>query len=192
MAFMAKAARSDEANAYADPAGTAPEGSTVSDSAAGVLAMAQKLHEQYVSEGQDTRERLITEGQSVHDQVVGEAAAKKDELLSTGQARYDEFVSVGAAKHDVLIAEADALVAEATAEHDRLLTEARERSTGMVVEAQKVRAEVLQGLGRDRSVLQQEIEDLKVFERDRRAPLKSYIEDQLVELEHTALDEPSS
>ena len=192
MAFMAKAARSDDANAHTDQAGTAQEGSTVSDSAAGVLAMAQKLHEQYVAEGQDTRERLITEGQSVHDQVIGEAMAKKDELLSTGQARYDELVSVGAAKHDVLIAEADALVAEATAEHDRLLTEARERSTGMVVEAQKVRAEVLQGLGRDRTALQQEIEELRVFERDRRAPLKSYIEDQLVELEHTATDEPSS
>lgn len=189
MAFMAKAARSDEANVQVDKAGTAQEGSTTSDSAAGVLAMAQKLHEQYVAEGQDTRERLITEGQSVHDQVIGEAAARKEELLSTGQAKYDEFVSEGAAKHDVLIAEADALVADATAEHDRLLSEARERSTGMVVEAQKVRAEVLQGLGEDRSVLEQEIEALRVFERDHRAPLKSYIEDQLIELEHSAIDE---
>lgn len=192
MAFMAKAARSDETNAYADQARTAEEGSTASDSAAGVLAMAQKLHEQYVAEGQDTRERLITEGQSVHDHVIGEAAARKDELLSTGQAKYDEFMSVGAAKRDVLIAEADALVAEATAEHDRLLTEARERSTGMVAEAEKVRADVLQGLGRDRSVLQQEIEELRTFERDHRAPLKSYIEDQLIELEHTGIDETAS
>jgi cell division septum initiation protein DivIVA len=192
MAFMAKAARSDEANAHGGKAGTAPEGSASSESAAGVLEMAQKLHEQYVAEGQDTRERLITEGQSVHDQVIGEAAARKEELLSTGQAKYDEFVSDGAARHDVLIAEADALVADATAEHDRLLTEARERSTGMVVEAQKVRAEVLEGLGKDRSVLEQEIEDLRIFERDRRAPLKSYIEDQLVELEHSGIDETAS
>lgn len=190
MAFMAKAARNDDANA--DQRGTAEHGSATSDSAAGMLAMAQKLHEQYVAEGQEARERLITEGQSVHDQVIGEAAARKEELLSTGQAKYDELVSVGTAKHDGLIAEADARVAAAATEHERLLTEARERSAGMVVEAEKVRAEVLQGLGRDRSALQQEIEQLRTFERDHRAPMKSYLEDKLVELEHTGTDEPPS
>lgn len=143
MAFMAKAARSDEANA--DQAGTAEGASTASGSAAGMLAMAQKLHEQYVAEGQ--------------------------------------------AKHDVLIAEADAMVAQATAEHQRLLAEARERSAGMVSEAEKVRAEVLQALGRDRTALQEEIEDLRTFERAHRAPLKSYIEDRLIELEQTGVDE---
>ena len=51
-----------------------------------VLALAQKLHDQYVAEGQETRERLISEGQSRHDQVVGEATARQEELLSTGQA----------------------------------------------------------------------------------------------------------
>ena len=33
-----------------------------------VLALAQKLHDEYVAEGQETRERLISEGQSRHDQ----------------------------------------------------------------------------------------------------------------------------
>ena len=36
-------------------------------SAAGVLALAQRLHEEHVAEGQETRQRLITEGQSRHD-----------------------------------------------------------------------------------------------------------------------------
>ena len=93
-----------------------------------MLALAQKLHDEYVTEGQETRERLISEGQSCHDQVVGEATARQEELLSTGQAKYDEFVSAGKAKHDELIAEAEALV----------------------VEAQQKRAEVLQGLGSER------------------------------------------
>ena len=34
-----------------------------------VLALAQKLHDQYVAQGQETRQRLISEGQSRHDQV---------------------------------------------------------------------------------------------------------------------------
>src|SRR5450759_6019923 len=73
-------ARQDEAEA-AERAKAATEA---------VLALAQKLHDEYVAEGQETRERLISEGQSRHDQVVGEAAAKQEELLLTGQAKYDE------------------------------------------------------------------------------------------------------
>jgi DivIVA domain-containing protein len=151
-------------------------------SAAGVLVLAQKLHDEYVSEGHDTRERLISEGQLRHDQVVGEATARQEELLSTGQAKHDEFVSVGGAKRDVLIA-------EATAQHEHMITEARERSTGMVSDAQQKRAEVLQTLGRERSSLQTKIEELGSFERDYRARLKSYLEGQLVELEQTGADE---
>jgi hypothetical protein len=132
-----------------------------------VLALAQKLHDEYVAEGQETRERLISEGQSRHDQVVGEATARQEELLSTGQAKYDEFVSAGKAKHDELIAEAEALV----------------------VEAQQKRAEVLAGLGSERGVLQKEIEELRTIERDHRARLKSYLEGQLIELEQTGADE---
>jgi len=149
--------RQDEAEA-ADRAKAATEA---------VLALAQKLHDEYVAEGQRTRESLISEGQSRHDQVVGEATARQEELLSTGQAKYDEFVSAGQAKHDELIAEAEALVAE----------------------AQHKRAEVLAGLGNERDVLQKEIEELRTIERDHRARLKSYIEGQLIELEQTGADE---
>lgn len=149
-------------------------------SAAGVLALAQRLHEEYVAEGQTTRERLISEGQSHHDQVVGEAAATREKLLSSSQAKYDELLSNGTAKHD-------ALIAEATSRHDEMITEARERSTGMVAEAQQKRADVLQTLGRERSLLQKKIDELRTFERDYRVRLKSYLEGQLHELEQTGV-----
>jgi hypothetical protein len=192
MAFMAKAARNaktnadsleaeaeaaerEEAAAAAEVGGAA---ATDLDSAAGVLALAQKLHEEYVAEGQDTRQRLITEGQSRHDQLVGEATAIKEELISTSQA-----------KHDALVAEADVLIVAATAEHERIISEARERSTGMVVVAQEKRAEVLQGLSSERSVLQKEIEEMRASERDHQARQKSYLEGQLIELGQTGTDE---
>ena len=147
------------ADGDADPAGVG--------SAARLLALAQKLHDEYVAEGQKARDRLISEGQSRHDQVAGEATAKQEELLRTGQAKYDEFVSAGKAKHDALIAEAEALVAD----------------------AQQKRAEVLQELGSERSVLQKQIDELRTFQRDDRAQLKSYFEDRLVELEQNGADE---
>jgi DivIVA domain-containing protein len=160
--------------------------------AAGVLALAQKLHEEYVFEGQSTRERLIGEGQAHHDKLVGEATAKHADLLSTGQAKHDEFLSIGQAKHAEFLSigqsKHDSLIAEASARHEQMITEARERSTGMVAEAQQKKAAVLQALARERDLLEKKIDELRTFERDYRARLKSYLESQLKELDHTGVD----
>ena len=160
--------------------------------AAGVLALAQKLHEEYVSEGQTTRERLISEGQAHHDKVVGEAAAKQAELLSAGQAKHDQFLAIGQSKHAEFLstgqAKHDSLIAEASARHEQMITEARERSTGMLAEAQQKKAAVLEALGRERDLLEKKIDELRTFERDYRARLKSYLEVQLKELDHTGVD----
>ena len=137
------------------------------DSAARVLALAQKLHDEYVAAGQTTREKLISEGQSRHDQVVAEVTARQEHLLSTGQAKYDELVSSGKAKHDALIAEAEAPVAE----------------------AQQKKAQILQELDSERGVLQKEIEELRTCERDHRARQKAYVEGRLAALEKTDADE---
>ncbi len=162
------------------------------NAAAGVLALAQKLHEEYVSEGQTTRERLIHEGQAHHDKVVGEAAAKHAELLSTGQAKHDQFLAIGQSKHAEFLstgqAKHDSLIAEASARHEQMITEARERSTGMLAEAQQKKAAVLEALGRERDLLEKKIDELRTFERDYRARLKSYLESQLQELDHTGAD----
>jgi hypothetical protein len=183
MVFNAKAARNVKAKQDSQPEDTeAVEvgGAAVTnlDSAAGVLALAQKLHEEYVAEGQDIRQRLIAEGQSRHEQLIAEATARQEELFVTGQN-----------KHDALIAEADALIVEANAEHERIIGEARERSTGMVVVAQEERAKVLQGLSSERNVLKNEIEGLHVSERDYLARQKAYLEGQLAELEKSDSDQ---
>ncbi|HZW43238.1 MAG TPA: hypothetical protein VFF32_02435 [Dermatophilaceae bacterium] len=114
MAFMANdvpAASKDEGR---DSAGVG-DAATDLGSAAGVLALAQKLHEEYVAEGQDTRQRLITEGQSRHDQIIGEATARQEELLSAGQA-----------EHDTLIVEAKQKRAEVLQERSLLQKEIEE------------------------------------------------------------------
>ena len=189
MAFNARAASSVKANPDSQPADTeaaeheeaAEVGSaavTDLDSAAGVLALAQKLHEEHIAEGQDIRQRLITEGQSRHDQIIGETTARQEELLLTGQT-----------KHDALVAEADVLIVKANADHERIIGEARERSKGMVVVAQEKRAEVLHGLSSERSMLQKKIEELHASERDHLARQKAYVEGQLAELEQTGADE---
>ncbi len=152
-------------------------------SAAGVIALAQRLHDEHVSEGIQKRDALIAEGESRHRDLLAEAQGRHDELMATAQARHDQLLGAGQNRHDQLIA-------EATERHEQMITEARERSTGMLHEAQQRKAQILEELGRERSMLERKIEELRTFEKDYRARLRSYIEGQLQELDHSSVEEP--
>ncbi|WP_156165164.1 DivIVA domain-containing protein [Demequina silvatica] len=88
----------------------------------GMLAMAQKLHDEYVQAGEEEKERLIEEGKAKAESIVEraetDAAARMDELNS------------------------------------------------------------------ERSLLESKIDDLRRFERDYRARLKSYLSNLLDDLDH--------
>lgn len=51
-------------------------------SAAGVLVMAQKLHDDLVAQGQSTHDRLVEEGRLEADQMLVDAQRSKDEIVS--------------------------------------------------------------------------------------------------------------
>ncbi|GAA2035933.1 DivIVA domain-containing protein [Yaniella flava] len=107
----------------APAAGTAPQENTA-ESAAGVLAMAQRLHDEYVSDGE----------------------RKRDEIVS-----------------------------EAEREANRLVTEAEETSRKTLADFEK-----------RKTVLEREVEELRGFERDYRSRLRSFIENQLQDLDSQA------
>ncbi|MEW1979860.1 DivIVA domain-containing protein [Citricoccus sp. NPDC079358] len=66
--------------AAATPVGGAPE--STATSAAGVLAMAQKLHDDYVAEGQTKREEIILEAQTEANGLVNDAQEKSRKTLA--------------------------------------------------------------------------------------------------------------
>lgn len=71
--------------AVAEPEETVaqPQATTESaQSAAGVLAMAQKLHDEYVANGRAEHDRLVAEGQNQADQMVSDAQRSKEEVLA--------------------------------------------------------------------------------------------------------------
>ena len=78
LAVTVPAATKDEGQSTAEvgDAGAAGVGSAVR-----MLALAQKLHDEYVAEGQKTRKRLISEGQLRHDALIAEAQQKRAEVL---------------------------------------------------------------------------------------------------------------
>lgn len=109
------------AAAAAPTADTATAGSGSAESAAGVLAMAQRLHDEYVGAGVEQRDKIIAEAQ----------------LQAT-----------------------------------KLVSDAEDKST-----------KTLNSLEDQKSVLERKLDQLRGFERDYRARLKSYIEGQLQDLE---------
>ncbi len=68
-------------------------------------------------------------------------------------------------------------------ERDRLITEAQENASRMVREAEEKQQQTLGSLEQERSLLERKIDELRGFERDYRSRLKSYLENQLRDLD---------
>ncbi|QZN84456.1 DivIVA domain-containing protein [Cellulomonas sp. C5510] len=102
----------------------APQRQSEPESATGMLALAQKLHDDYVRSGQE--------------------------------------------------------------EGDRIVNEAKGQAQRIVREAEETSARTLSELEQERSVLERKIDELRVFERDYRTRLKSYLENLLGDLDNRA------
>lgn len=77
----------------------------------------------------------------------------------------------------------DEYVANGKAEAERILTEARAEGERLVNEAEEQRTRTLNQLEGERSLLERKIDELRVFERDYRTRLKSYLEGLLADVE---------
>ena len=104
------------------PVVSAPVRQSEPESATGMLALAQKLHDDYVRSGQEEGERLIAEAKS--------------------------------------------------------------QGTRIVREAEETSSRTLGQLEQERSLLERKIDELRVFERDYRTRLKSYLENLLGDLDN--------
>lgn len=158
-----------------EPADSAPSPQQPAAEAAGVLAMAQKLHDQYVAEGEQTREAYIAEGEQKRAQLITEGENTKDELITEGTTKRDELVAEGEQTREQYITEGETKRTE-------LVTEAETRAENMIEEAELTSSRTLNALERKKSDLEARVSELTSFERDYRARLKDYIEGQLSEL----------
>ena len=99
---------------------------------------------------------------------VQDESESSNSLLVLARRLHDEHVREGAEKRDQLIADGNATAARVVAE-----AEAKQR-------------EELAKLDEQRSVLEKEIDELRVFEREYRQQLRSYIESHLRDLDNGA------
>jgi DivIVA domain-containing protein len=80
----------------------------------------------------------------------------------------------------------DEHVAEGLAQRDKLVADAKAQAASIVSEAESRGREEIAKLDRERSSLENRISELRNFERDYRAQLRSYIEGKLRDLETTS------
>jgi DivIVA domain-containing protein len=69
-------------------------------------------------------------------------------------------------------------------EGDRIITDAKTQGTRIVREAEETSSRTLSQLEKERSLLERKIDELRVFERDYRTRLKSYLENLLGDLDN--------
>ncbi|MET1154359.1 DivIVA domain-containing protein [Arthrobacter sp.] len=74
-------AKDEPKPAPAAAAGAGPDRSATAESAAGVLAMAQKLHDEYVTAGVEQRDKIIAEAQLEASSLVNDAEEKSRKTL---------------------------------------------------------------------------------------------------------------
>lgn len=79
----------------------------------------------------------------------------------------------------------DEHIAEGEKTRDQMIGDAKKKAADIVAEAQKKRDETLQQLEAQKSNLEKEIDGLQSFERTYRTRLKSYLTDQLRDLENS-------
>lgn len=79
----APAPKAEEPKAEAPKAEPAPAAANTAESAAGILAMAQKMHDDYVSAGVEQRDKIIAEAQIEASGLVNEAQEKSRKILSS-------------------------------------------------------------------------------------------------------------
>lgn len=101
---------------------------------------------------------------SGHEDTAESAAG----VLAMAQRLHDEYVSDGERKRDEIVSEAER-------EANRLVTEAQESSRKTLADFEE-----------RKTVLEREVEELRGFERDYRSRLRSFIENQLQDLDSQA------
>jgi len=72
----------DDAPAETSSAAAAAPAAAGGADAAGIIALANRLHDEYVKNGEDERDRLITEANDEHKRIVGEAEEKSRSTLA--------------------------------------------------------------------------------------------------------------
>ncbi|AZG43714.1 DivIVA-like cell division protein Wag31 [Gordonia insulae] len=133
--------------------------------AARVLALAQDTADRLTSTSRQEADSLVTDARQRADAMVSEAQSKADALLTDARQR------------------SEAILADAQTRSEAQVRQAQERADALQTDAERKHSEIMGTINQQRTVLEGRIEQLKVYEREYRTRLKTYLESQLEELQ---------
>ncbi len=133
--------------------------------------------------------KLLGLAQETAERLTGDAAAEAEATRSAAKAESEKLVGDAQAEANRLVSEAqnksEGMVNEATAKAEALERDSRIRADAMDREAQGKYSQVMSQLTEQRTTLEKKIDDLRVYEREYRSRLKSWITDQLSQLDES-------
>lgn len=133
--------------------------------------------------------KLLGLAQETAERLTGDAAAEAEATRSAAKTESEKLVGDAQSEATRLVSEAqhksDSMVNDATAKAEALERDSRIRADAMDREAQGKYSQVMGQLTEQRTTLEKKIDDLRVYEREYRSRLKSWITDQLSQLDES-------
>jgi DivIVA domain-containing protein len=137
------------------------EGGDDAHHAVTVLTLAQRTADELLAQSRAEADRLLSEARQHHETTINDAQSRAAQQLSEAEAR------------------AQQLDEESTARAQRTIQEAEQRAAAAAAEFEQ-----------RRGGLERAIEELRMFEREYRSRLRSYLESQLRDLDAGGRSEP--
>jgi DivIVA domain-containing protein len=143
--------------------------------AARMLGLAQEMADRLTSEARAEAEQLRADTQAEAERLRTEAAAEADQWRTESAAEAEQLRTEAAA-------EAERLRTESAAQAEQVRAEAALHAEASARAAQEQYDQTVASLATQQVDLQKKIEDLRVYEREYRSRLRSWINDQLAHL----------
>ena len=138
--------------------------------------------------------KMLSLAQEMADRLTGEAKVEADGMLGEARTRTEQILSEARFKADSMVNEArgraETMISDARIHTETLERQAREKVLAFEREAQRKHAEILGAVNQEKAGLEKKIDELRTFEREYRARLKTYLESQLRELDGRATAAP--
>ena len=176
--------------------GTSPEGATTEhavvtprglpNEALHVLTLAQRTAEEHVAGAHHQADKIRSEALAKAEEIARDAQMhahnvrrEADKVLFDARAAAEQSARELQARTDEARRNADKIVADAQARAESIAAEARSGADALKSQAQQRYDDVVGSLGARREALQEQIEALERFDREYRARLTGFMQNQL-------------
>ena len=170
----------------APPAATAAPGGEMPHHALQVLTLAQRTADEHLATARQQAEKIHADAQAAAEQTARNAEIhahrvrqEADKVLTEARETSQQMARDARAQAQDVEREAARILAEAQARADQIAAEARAGAEELKAQAQQRFDDVVGSLATRREALQGQIEALEMFDRDYRARLTRFMQNQL-------------